>query len=321
MPVYRTNTIFELARGVKCFLGLNFGVTRGRIPALDAWTENGKAESDRVRELQRQLEASRENLSRKDKRISRLEKQLSVIRGDIHEGVVLPPAHMRPNSKKRRQDNEAYLGSARHEVDWMVENLGLTLDSSVLDLGCGPGRIAIGILDRVGEIHKYRGVDVSERYIRWAQHHITFEHPNFQFRHLNLKNDHYNPRGEKIGADVSFPFASEEFDVICLFSVFTHMLTEDVRSYLKELRRVLHPSGKILLTANLEDGVPDVVENPKGYRGVQEYIMRLQTVRYNREFFEGLLDESGFQLERYDPDLRQGQRCLIISQKSEGLVG
>jgi hypothetical protein len=48
--------------------------------------------------------------------------------------------------------------------------------------------------------------------------------------------------------------------------------------------------------------------------------MRLQSVRYNREFFEGLLDESGFQLERYDPSLRQAQRCLIISKKSKDLV-
>lgn len=321
MPAYRTNTVFEVARGVKCFLGLNVGVTRGALPTVDPQNENGEAESNKVRSLRRQLKASKENLSKKEERISRLEKQLSVISSDTHEGVVIPPGSMRPNSKRRRRDNGAYLESARKEADWMVENLGLTSDSSLLDLGCGPGRIAIGILDRVGEIQKYRGVDVGERYIRWAQHHITFEHPNFQFRHLNLKNAHYNPGGEEIEANVSFPFADGEFDIVCLFSVFTHMLTEDVRRYLRELRRMLHPSGKILLTANLEDGVPDVTENPEGYRGVQKYRMRLQSVRYNREFFEGLLDESGFRLERYDPSLRETQRCLIISKKGEGLAG
>lgn len=311
MPAYRTRNVIEMARGIKCFLELNLGVTRGQIPA-----QAPQQDGNKVRDLQQQLKSSRDEVSEKDKRISRLEKQLSVIRHVEHEGIALPPAHLRPNAKERKNDNQVYLDSARREVDWMVGNLGLTRESSVLDLGCGPGRTAIGILDRVGEIKKYRGVDVNERYVRWAQHHITFEHPNFQFHHLNLKNDHYNPEGAEIASDVSFPFEDGEFDVIYLFSVFTHMMTEDVRRYLKELRRVLHPSGRIFMTANLADGVPDVTENPEGYRGRKKYIMRLETVLYNREFFEGLIEESGLHLEGYDPSVKKGQSCLIVSKKA-----
>lgn len=312
MPVYRTNAVFEVARGVKCFLALNLGVTRGQVPGLAAPGEGQKAQ-----ELSRKLQSAREELSNKDQRISNLEKRLRDLKSVEHEGTVLPPAHMRPNSKQRKNDDEVYLNSARHEVKWMVDNLGLNEETSFLDLGCGPGRIAIGILDTVGDIEKYRGVDVNERYVRWAQHHITFNHPTFQFRHVNLKNAHYNPKGEEMGQDISFPFANEEFDIVCLFSVFSHMLTEDVRKYLKELRRVIGPSGRILMTANLEDGVPEVTENPEGYRGTKEYIMRLQTVRYNREFFEGLLEESGLHLESYEPSVKQGQRTLIVSKKSD----
>lgn len=236
----------------------------------------------------------------------------------VYEGVVLPPTRLRPNGKRRREDDEVYLESTRHEVGWMVENLGLSPESSLLDVGCGPGRIALGILDRVGEIHKYRGVDVQERYIEWAKRHITIEHPGFQFVQLDAKNDYYNPEGTEIKDGFALPFDSAEFDLACLFSVFTHMLPDDVEKYLGDLHRVLRPGGKMFLTANLEDDVPDVTDNPVGYRGRQSYRKPLASVRYNREFFENLLYKNGFRLERYDPSVRQAQRCLIVSKKTVG---
>jgi SAM-dependent methyltransferase len=94
---------------------------------------------------------------------------------------------------------KVYFEATRREVDWMVDNLGLSPTSSLLDLGCGSGRIPLGILDRVGEIREYRGVDVDKRFLGWARRHITSEHPNFQFIHLDAKNDYYNPGGEKMG--------------------------------------------------------------------------------------------------------------------------
>ena len=234
----------------------------------------------------------------------------------VYEGVTLPPTSLRPNGKKKRNDDGIYLGSTRREVDWMVENLGLSSESSLLDVGCGPGRVAIGILDRIGEIRKYCGVDVRERYVKWAARHVAADHPGFRFVHLDAKNAYYNPGGSEISEGFTLPFAGEEFDLACLFSVFTHMLTGDVEKYLGELHRVLHPEGRMFLTANLEDGVPDVTNNPEGYRGRRSYRKPLASVRYNREFFEGLLDQNGFRLERYAPDLRKAQRCLVVSKKS-----
>ena len=239
--------------------------------------------------------------------------------GVLREGVVLPPMRLRPNGKRRREDDEFYLYSTRREVDWMVENLGLSPESRLLDVGCGPGRIALGILDRVGEIRKYCGVDVQERYVEWAGRHITAHHPDFRFLRLDARNAYYNPGGSELHEDFTLPFSEGEFDLACLFSVFTHMLTEDVEKYLGALHRVLEPGGEVLLTANLEDGVPDVTDNPEGYRGRRSYRKPLASVRYNREFFEGLLEKSGFRLERYAPNLREPQRALIVSkERGEG---
>jgi ubiquinone/menaquinone biosynthesis C-methylase UbiE len=275
-----------------------------------------------VRRLQRQLKNTREDLSkareqlsREKKHATRPEKPRKKQDGILYDGVLLPPVSMR-NIRRGKMGEEVYFEATRREAEWMVENLGLSRTSSLLDLGCGSGRIALGILDRVGEIREYRGVDANKWFLSWAWRHITPEHPNFQFIHVDAKNDYYNPKGQEMGQDFTIPFAEGQFDITCLFSVFTHMLTDDVRIYLEEFYRVLQPEGRILMTANLEDGVPDVSNNPIGYRGRQEYKKSLATVRYNREFFENLLDESGFCVERYAPELRETQRCLIVSKKA-----
>ncbi len=315
MPIYRTRKSFGIARNVSCFVNLDVGVTRGRVPGFNTQTGTQVQRlQQQLKRLSAELSETREQLSKKDQRISRLEKSLNKQGSVTYDGVVLPPVNLRPTRRGKFGTDELYLESTRREVEWMVENLGLSPKSNVLDMGCATGRIATGILDRVGEIRKYSGVDIQERFLRWPRSYITPEHPNFQFIRLDLKNAWYNPEGKEIGDNLYLPFGDDEFDIICLFSVFTHMLTDDVRNYLKEFHRILHPEGKILMTANLEDGVPDVTENPIGYRGKYEYNTPLATVRYNREFFESLIDQSGFRLEGYYSIVREGQRNLVVSK-------
>lgn len=312
MPVYKNNTVFEIARGIKAFLFLKVGVARGGIP-------NFEPEGERQRQ---KIEAQKRQIARLKKEFTQ-SGTVSWLDNASHDGVVLPPNNLRPCGRSFK-DDEFYLTSAQREADRLVEHFGLTLDSCLLDVGSGPGRLAIGILERVGEIQKYRGIDVIEDYVLWGHHHITFGHPNFRFVHANVENSRYNPDGTQTDSTFTFPFVDEEFDIVTLYSVFTHMLAEGVRAYLKEFQRILRPDGRIFLTAFLEDGVPDVTENPEGYLGC-EWKGALHCVRYNREFFEGLLDEYGFQLDRLasigdeqgSDHTDKGQRGLYISKKGQ----
>lgn len=215
-----------------------------------------------------------------------------------YKNMILPAKHLRFGGTKF-QDDRYFFASAQAEADRLVEYFGLTADSRVLDVGCGVGRLPIGILSRIGEIQHYRGVDVSKRSIRWCQRHITGRHPSFQFIHIDVKNPRYNPSGRVIDIGFRLPFDNEEFDIIYLYSVFTHMTSEDVRIYLKEFQRLLSPSGKIFLTAFIEDGVPDMTINPRDYK--RKWTGPLHCVRYNKDFFESLLAESGFGVEHYGP--------------------
>ena len=164
---------------------------------------------------------------------------------------------------------------------------------------------------------------MSEDSARWGWKYITSRHPNFQFLHIDVENTRYNPDGAASDSDFSFPFADGEFDIVVLYSVFTHMMTEGVRTYLKEFDRILRPDGRIFLTAFLEEDVPDAEENPEGYLSI-EWKEALHSVRYNQQFFEGLLDEAGFKLDGFDtptwstkPTGEKGKRGLYISRKDK----
>jgi SAM-dependent methyltransferase len=50
-----------------------------------------------------------------------------------------------------------------------------------------------------------------------------------------------------------FPYTDGAFDAVFLVSVFTHMLTGDVRNYIREIGRMLRPNGVCMLTAFLMD--------------------------------------------------------------------
>ena len=229
-----------------------------------------------------------------------------------YKNMILPAKHLR-FCRDQFKDNEYFLASAQQEVDRLVEHCGLTKNSHLLDIGCGPGRLPIGILNRMGAILKYRGVDVSEPSIRWCQRYIAQQYPSYQFSHINVHNARYNPNGKPISENVTLPFDDQEFDIIYLLSVFTHMTKEDVIEYLKECERMLSPSGKIFLTAYLKDGVPSITINPQGYK--IKWTGPLHCVQYDKRFFEALLAERGLSVDHYSYEELDEQTGVYISKR------
>ena len=65
--------------------------------------------------------------------------------------MVLPPRELRLGGPSFA-DDDRFLKTAQDETRRLVTSLGLTSGSRVLDVGCGVGRLAIGILSEVGDI-------------------------------------------------------------------------------------------------------------------------------------------------------------------------
>ena len=119
---------------------------------------------------------------------------------------------------------------------------------SILDIGSGLGRMAvpfIGYLDTKGSYH---GIDIVKTGINWCNKNIAADNPQFKFIHSDIYNDLYNTSGKLKGEKYIFPFPEDNFELIFLTSVFTHMLQAEVEQYINEIARVLKPGGRCLAT-------------------------------------------------------------------------
>jgi SAM-dependent methyltransferase len=150
--------------------------------------------------------------------------------------------------------------SIHHYYRWVWEYLAylvllcdLRRDSCVLELGCGHGRTARGLLEYLRSPGQYRGLDVSGERVADAQARIQARYPNFQFLHADVYNAHYHAAGRVSAAEYAFPFDDGSFDVVYAASLFTHLLPDEAGRYLAESARVLRPPGRCLFSFFLLD--------------------------------------------------------------------
>ncbi|MES2612563.1 MAG: class I SAM-dependent methyltransferase [Pseudomonadota bacterium] len=144
------------------------------------------------------------------------------------------------------------VGSIVNEL--LATHCALVPDSSVLDIGCGIGRIAIALTDALSSQGRYRGFDITPDAIAWCSREITPRHPQFQFVLSDVFNSSYNPGGQLKPEEYVFPYDEGVFDIAIATSVFTHLPYRAMRNYVKEMHRVLKPGGKALATLFLLDG-------------------------------------------------------------------
>jgi SAM-dependent methyltransferase len=227
------------------------------------------------------------------------------------ESYTLPAKRLRTGGIEF-QDDAYLLHSAKLEAQRLIEHCQLQDNNRILDIGCGFGRLPIGLIDIPLEI-SYLGLDVNPTAIAWCQRHIALKHPHLQFRHLNIKNERYNPNGQPLDQQFHFPFSESRFDIIYLYSVFSHMVWADVAIYLTEFRRLLNPSGQLFFTAFVEENVPEMSINPANYRNMK-WQSALHCVRYNLDSLKELLVNNGFRLNKFVYEQEtNGQSAFYLS--------
>jgi len=132
------------------------------------------------------------------------------------------------------------------ELKDLLIRFGLKRSDRVLDIGSGVGRVAIP-LTRYIDAGTYDGFDVVRRGVAWCKRHITQLYPNFRFHHVKVANSEYRGSGAS-ASGFHFPFGDASFDFAFATSLFTHLVLEETRQYLRESARVLAPGGQLFAT-------------------------------------------------------------------------
>ncbi len=226
------------------------------------------------------------------------------------EGSVIPARRLRTGGENFAND-AVFLRSGECEAKRLIGTCGMTKQTRLLEVGCGFGRFPIGVLRTVGDVESYMGVDVNPLAIDWCVRHIAKTHPTFHFLHTDVTNARYNPHGSTHVA--LLPFQPQSYDIIYLYSVFSHMIPQDVALYLHEFARLLAPGGTVFLTAFIEEGVKDYTENPEGYQ--REWKGPLHCTRYDRGYFRSLVEQAGLKVKHVDHGTEtNGQSAVWITK-------
>ena len=158
------------------------------------------------------------------------------------EGQPEIPEEIRGLTSNPKSVGHCYL-IAINLTKFLKRYAGLRNTSHVLDIGCGWGVLALGLVNLIEDSGSYLGLDIQRDAIAWAQKNIAPLNPTFSFKHIDVTNSAYNPKGGVQAEEAHLPIENDSVDLVVLSSVFTHMRREGIERYLKEIRRVLAQGG------------------------------------------------------------------------------
>tara|TARA_A100001015_G_C14875579_1_gene666168 strand:+ start:104 stop:913 length:810 start_codon:yes stop_codon:yes gene_type:complete len=164
---------------------------------------------------------------------------------------VLPP-HISRNSELA----ESYkLG--QDVFNWISIHVPLKLDSNVLDVGCGDGRVAAAFARKNNKFKgTYDGFDIHKTRVE-SLNKLMKNKKNFNFKYVDIQHSYYNPNGKEISHKFMFPYDDKSFDLLFLNSIFSHFNFKTIRHYLTEIKRCLKEDGKVWITCYNIDGKYD----------------------------------------------------------------
>lgn len=218
------------------------------------------------------------------------------------EGPPLPPRRLMVRVTGTA-DAEWFVRSGRAAYEAIAAHVALESVGSVLDFGCGCGRVIRYWNDFGGAVS---GSDVNAEALDWCRANLPFA--SFMRNRLAPPAD----------------FGDASFDLVYALSVFTHLTADLQVAWRDELRRLLRPGGRLLLSTHGRSYAPrlDPPEREQFERG--ELVVRWDDIpgtnlcsayhpeRYLRETFA-----TGFTFLELEPEGARGNptQDLVLLQK------
>jgi SAM-dependent methyltransferase len=168
------------------------------------------------------------------------------------DGIPLPPRRLMVRVAGTA-DADWFLRGGRAGYDAIAAHAPLGDVSSILDFGCGCGRVTRYFHDFAGDV---AGSDVSRPAVEWCRTNLRFA------------------RFEVNGLAPPLAFDGERFDLVYALSVFTHLTADLQLAWRDELRRVLRPGGRLLLTTHGTSYLPRLDDDERARFERGELVVR-----------------------------------------------
>jgi ubiquinone/menaquinone biosynthesis C-methylase UbiE len=180
---------------------------------------------------------------------------------------------------------------------WGLTKVEISENATVLDIGCGGGR-TVERLASLAKIGKAVGIDYSEDSVSVAR----------------KRNQHLiaDGRVEIVHGSVSsMPFSDATFD--CVSAVETYYFWPDFAADLTEVRRVMKPSGQLVIIAGMFRGSRF---DKRNMRLIKAGSMRCFSVQE----FEEALQNAGFPSVAVSVEPRKGWICVVSELGAKGKI-
>lgn len=196
---------------------------------------------------------------------------------------------------------ELSLAPIEHEI---VRDAGLKPDGTLLDLGCGIGRLACEVIPWMQAGGVYIGTDVSDSMLTRAAQRVAQVAPDPACSVRWIK---------QVGN--TFALKAGSVDVVCAFSVFTHIEHEDAFGFLRDARRIIRPGGRFVFSCLPMDMEPSrFLFHQSGVLDVTERWSRVRNVATSVDYMDAISNMAGWEPETWIPGdpQRFGQSLCVL---------
>lgn len=196
---------------------------------------------------------------------------------------------------------DKFYTNGKPTAKWLVnhiEEFKEFKNSSILDWGCGTGRILRHLPSISDNNNSFYGTDYNRKYVKWCSENLE----GIQFKNNDLKPP--------------LDFKNDEMDVIYGISIFTHLSEELHYSWMKELSRVLKNTGILFLTTHGDVHKFKLLQKEQELYDAGNLVIhdfkkegnRLFASYQSPKFFRALCEQSNFKVLKHIPgDIRNNK--------------